>query len=140
MNKYLKYLIQSFLIAIIGVIVIDLPSHFFFSSPMETLGYFLMKMSYYFAFSYIFLIFIDLKPKKELIKVLVAGVIISTFWGIYYNIIPMIFGFTPFGIPLSSISFLGTSIFLTGLAFGLIHIFAFVIAYYLSKLILIKIK
>jgi hypothetical protein len=141
MQKYIKIVINSFMIAVIGVYGIDYFSHLLFSNPMETIPYFLAKMTLYFVFSIIFLLFIDL-DKKGFTKVLAAGIMVSLLWGFYYNILPIIMDkvfnidFYPFGIALMGLSFLGMGTFGTGLAFGTVHTLAFVGGYYVSKLIL----
>ncbi len=129
----MKRLVRSLLIAAIGVFVIDYFSHLLFSSPMETLPYFLGKMTLYFIFSIIFLSVIDLSV-KETTKVIIGGVTVALLWGTYYNILPaLIPGFYPFGIPLRYLSFLGMGLFGTGLAFGIVHTLAFVGGYYATR-------
>jgi hypothetical protein len=56
-------------------------------------------------------------------------------WGIYYNILPPIFDYYPFGIALAGLCFLGMGLFGTGLAFGTIHTVAFIGGYYSAKFI-----
>jgi hypothetical protein len=101
---------------------------------METPAYFMAKMTLYLVGAVIFLSFFNLN-KHQSFKVLTAGFIIASLWGIYYNVLPVLFDFYPFGIPLNGLSFLGMGILGTGLAFGLVHIAAFVVGYYLSQLI-----
>jgi hypothetical protein len=132
-NNYLKIITKSLLIALSGVFVVDYFSHLAFSSPMETWPYFWAKATWYFVFSIIFLSVIKLE-KNEFIKVAVGGVLVASLWGAYYNILPAIFDYYPFGIPLSGLTFLGMGLFGTGLAFGTIHVVAFVGGYYLTKL------
>lgn len=134
MNKTLKLVINSLLISVIGVFVIDYFSHLLFSDPMETIPYFFAKMAAYFIFSIIFLSVMNLK-KNEFLKVFIGGVIVASIWGIYYNILPQIFDFYPFGIALGGLSFLGMGIFGTGIAFGTVHVLAFIGGYYISRLI-----
>lgn len=135
MGKVLKIILRSLLISFIGVFVIDYFSHLFFSNPMETLPYFLAKMTLFFLFSILFLSIIKVH-RKEFLKVLIAGIVVSSLWGIYYNILPAIFDFYPFGIPLAGLTFLGMGIFGTGLAFGTVHTLAFIGGYYVSKWVL----
>lgn len=136
MNKnYIKIIINSLLISVIGVFVVDYFSHLLFSNPMETTGYFLAKSAFYFVFSILFLLILNL-DKNEFIKVAIAGIAISLFWGMYYNVFPAIFDYYPFGISLSGLTFLGMGFFGTGLAFGIVHVLAFVGGYYSSKFIL----
>mgnify|MGYP003394312482 CR=1 FL=1 len=136
MNKnYIKILIGSVLISVIGVLIIDYFSHLLFSNPMETPPYFMAKMTLYFVFSMIFLSIINL-TEKEFLKVAIGGIVVSSMWGIYYNILPAIFDFYPFGIPLRGLTFLGMGIFGTGLAFGITHTLAFIGGYYASKRLL----
>ncbi len=71
--------------------------------------------------------------KHEFLKVLVGGIVISSLWGTYYNILPAIFDFYPFGISLRDLTFLGMGLFGTGLAFGTVHTIAFLGGYYVSK-------
>ena len=132
MKRSLKPVINSLLIAAIGVFVIDYFSHLFFSSPMETLGYFFIKFVFYFLFSLIFLYWLNLR-KGEFIKVLVGGIVITSIFGLYYNVFPNIFDYYPLGISLRGLSFLGMGVFGTGLAFGIVHTVAFVGGYYISK-------
>ena len=134
----MKIAIQSFLISFIGVFVIDYFSHLLFSNPMETMPYFLAKMALYFIFSIIFLLTLNLN-KNEFIKVAVGGISVSLLWGMYYNILPAIFDYYPFGISLRGLTFLGMGLFGTGLAFGTVHTLAFIGGYYSSKFAL-KIK
>ena len=134
----MKIAIQSFLISFIGVFVIDYFSHLLFSNPMETMPYFLAKMTLYFLFSIIFLLTLNLN-KNEFIKVAVGGISVSLLWGMYYNILPAIFDYYPFGISLRGLTFLGMGLFGTGLAFGTVHTLAFIGGYYSSKFAL-KIK
>ena len=59
-------LLRSLIIAIIGVFVIDYFSHLLFSSPMETIDYFLAKTVLYFIFSFVaFLVFSFQKKELE---------------------------------------------------------------------------
>jgi len=129
---------QSFLISAIGVFAVDYFSHLLFSNPMETMPYFLAKMALYFIFSIIFLLTLNLN-KNEFIKVAVGGISVSLLWGMYYNILPAIFDYYPFGISLRGLTFLGMGLFGTGLAFGTVHTLAFIGGYYSSKFAL-KIK
>lgn len=130
----MKIVIRSIVISVMGIFVIDYFSHLLFSSPMETWGYFLAKTTLYFVFSILFLSVSDLN-KNEFVKVLIAGVIVSALWGMYYNVFPSIFDYYPFGIPLAGLTFLGMGILGTGLAFGTVHTLAFIGGYYSSKCI-----
>ncbi len=134
-KNYIKIVISSLLISIIGVFVIDYFFHLLFSSPMETLPYFMAKTTVYFLFSIMFLSIFNLE-KNEFIKVIIAGVIVSSLWGMYYNILPSIFDYYPFGISLAGLTFLGMGLLGTGLAFGSIHALAFIGGYYSSKFML----
>lgn len=138
-KNYLKIIIGSILIAIIGVFVVDYFSHLLFSNPMETLPYFMAKSALYFAFSVVFLSIFNLE-KREFIKVLVAGISVSLLWGMYYNILPAIFDYYPFGISLRGLTFLGMGLFGTGLAFGTVHTLAFMGGYYSAKFALNKLS
>src|SRR3989338_6216692 len=102
----MKIAIQSFLISFIGVFVIDYFSHLLFSNPMETMSYFAAKMTLYFVFSILFLSIFNFK-KNEFVKVLAAGIVVSLLWGAYYNILPAVFHYYPFGISLQGLTFLG---------------------------------
>lgn len=135
--KIYKIVIKSLFISIIGVFVIDYFSHLLFSNPMETMSYFMAKLTFYFIFSIISLSILNLK-EKEFVKVLLAGIAVSLLWGMYYNILPGIFDYYPFGIPLRGLTFLGMALFGTGLAFGIVHTCAFVGGYYSAKSILKK--
>lgn len=135
--KIYKIVIEALLTSIIGIFVIDYFSHLLFSNPMETMPYFIAKLTLYFIFSIIFLSIFNLK-EKESVKVLVAGITVSLLWGMYYNILPAIFDYYPFGIPLRGLTFLGMALFGTGLAFGIVHSGAFVGGYYSAKSILKK--
>jgi hypothetical protein len=128
----IKITIQSLLIAAIGVFVMDYFSHLFFSDPMETVPYFLAKSTLYFIFSIIFLSIFNLE-KNEFVKVVGAGTVVSLIWGTYYNILPAIFDYYPFGIPLEGLTFLGMGLLGTGLAFGTVHALAFIGGYYSAK-------
>jgi hypothetical protein len=133
-SKYFKIILKSLFIAAIGVLVIDYFFHLFFSNPMETPPYFMAKMTLYFVFSLIFLSNFNLEA-REFFKVAAAGVIVASTWGIYYNILPALFGFSPFGIPLAGLTFLGMGLFGTGVAFGTVHVLAFIGGYYAVKFI-----
>lgn len=133
-NNYVKIIIKALIISIIGVLVIDYFFHLFFSNPMETPTYFMAKMTLYFLFSIVFLYFFK-AGKNEFYKVVIAGIVVASLWGIYYNILPAIFGYYPFGIPLAGLTFLGMGLFGTGVAFGTVHTLAFIGGYYASKFI-----
>jgi hypothetical protein len=124
-----KNFIDALLIAVIGVLGIDYVSHLLFSNPMETPAYFLAKMILYFLFSLLFLSFIAVE-KKEFAKVLAGGVAVAALWGMYYNVLPLLFDYYPFGIPLAGLSFLGMGLLGTGIAFGAVHTLAFMGGYY----------
>ncbi|MBI5913333.1 hypothetical protein HY839_02735 [Candidatus Azambacteria bacterium] len=136
-KNYIKIVLGSLLISAIGVFVIDYFSHLLFSDPMETPAYFMAKMAFYFIFSLIFLSVFDLKG-NTFITVASAGVIISSIFGFYYNILPAIFYYQPFGIPLRGLTFLGMGLVGTGLAFGVVHALAFIVGYYSAKFLLKK--
>lgn len=138
MNKnYLKIFLSALIIPLLGVGVIDYFSHFFFSEPMETPGYFLGKMTMFFVFSLFFLSLVNLN-KKEFTKVVAGGIAVSLMWGAYYNILPELFDFYPYGIALRGLTFLGMGLFGTGLAFGTVHTLAFVGGYYAAKWVVKK--
>ncbi len=128
----MKTIIKSLTIAVIGVFVVDYFSHLLFSDPMETLPYFLAKMVLYFIFSIAFLSFLD-RQNKEFLKVSIGGIIVATLWGMYYNVLPPLFDYYPFGISLYGLTFLGMGLFGTGLAFGIVHTLAFISGYYSAK-------
>ncbi len=130
----MKIAINSLLISIISVFVIDYFSHLLFSNPMETVPYFIAKATVYFIFSIVFLSVLNLE-KSEFIKVAVGGIIVASLWGMYYNVFPSLLNYYPFGIPLRGLTFLGMGLFGTGLSFGTIHALAFAGGYYFSKLI-----
>lgn len=140
-KNYFKITLNSIMIAVIGVMGIDYISHQLFSNPMETFEYFLAKMALYFIFSFIFLSFFDLNNKR-FFKVISAGITVSLIWGFYYNVLPLVLDkffnidFYPFGIPLFGLTFLGMGLLGTGLAFGIVHTFAFIVGYYVSRFIL----
>ncbi len=134
-KNYIKIIIGSLLISVIGVFVIDYFSHLLFSNPMETPPYFMAKSTLYFVFSIIFLSIFNLKA-KEFVKVLAAGITVALMWGMYYNILPAVFNYYPFGIPLRGLTFLGMGLVGTGLAFGIVHTLAFIGGYYSAKHIL----
>lgn len=133
-KNYLKIVINSILLAIIGVWGIDYIFHLLFSNPMETQAYFLAKMTLYLIGAVLFLSLFNLN-KHQFLKVLTASIVVASCWGIYYNILPVLFDFYPFGIPLNGLSFLGMGILGTGLSFGIVHMAAFIGGYYLSQLI-----
>ena len=132
---YVRTIIHVGLIAVIGVFVVDYLSHLFFSNPMETTKYFIAKFVWFLIFSVLFLLFIKLK-KNEFLKVLIGGIVVASLWGMYYNVFPAIFHYYSYGIALAGLSFLGMGILGTGVAFGIVHITAFVGGYYLGKIIL----
>jgi hypothetical protein len=141
MKKYFRITVQSALLAVIGVYGVDYFSHLLFSSPMETVLYFLAKMGLYFIFSILFLSCMNLS-RNEGWKVVISGIVVALIWGTYYNILPYVLDryfsidFYPFGIPLAGLTFLGLGLFGTGLAFGIVHTLAFIVGYYLSKFII----
>jgi len=102
---------------------------------METPGYFLAKFLVFLVFSLIFLSFVTV-PKNGLVKVAAAGVFVSLLWGSYYNILPLLLGYYPFGIALEGLTFWGMGLLGTGIAFGIVHTLAFVGGYYVSTCIL----
>jgi hypothetical protein len=120
------------LISIIGVWGIDYLSHFLFSNPMETTGYFLGKMTLYFVFSIIFLSFFNLQ-KNEFAKVVIGGIVVASLWGMYYNVLPSLFHYYPYGIALNGLTFLGMGLLGTGVAFGIVHAAAFIGGYYINR-------
>lgn len=132
-KNYAKIIIGSFLITLVGVFAVDYLFHLLFSSPMETMPYFWAKAALYFIFSIIFLSAVKFEG-KEFIKVAIGGIIVASLWGMYYNIFPLIFDYYPFGIPLRGLTFLGMGILGTGVAFGIVHVLAFIGGYYFSKL------
>lgn len=138
-KNYLQIIFRSLLLSLIGVFVIDYFFHLFFSKPMETVPYFLAKLTLYIVFSFLFLAIFKLE-RKEFIKVLIAGIAVASLWGMYYNVFPIIFGYYPFGIPLRGLTFLGMSLFGTGLAFGTVHTLAFMGGYYATKFLFLKKK
>ncbi len=128
----MKIFLRALLITVIGVGVIDYFSHLLFSSPMETTAYFLAKMSLYFIYSLLVLSFFKFRG-NEFAKVAVAGVVVASLWGAYYNVLPLVFHYYPFGIPLAGLTFLGMGYVGTGFAFGVVHTLAFVGGYYATK-------
>jgi hypothetical protein len=62
--------------------------------------------------------------------VLGAGVVVASLWGMYYNVLPALFDYYPYGISLRGLSFLGMGLVGTGIAFGVVHTAAFVAGYY----------
>ena len=136
-KNYIKIVVGSIIISVIGVFVIDYFSHLLFSNPMETTPYFLAKLTLYFVFSIVFLSVFNLK-EKEFFKVDAAGITVALIWGAYYNILPLIFDYYPFGISLRGLTFLGMGLFGTGLAFGIVHALAFVGGYYSARFLLKK--
>lgn len=133
-KNYIKILTGSLVISVVGVFGIDYLSHLLFSNPMETLPYFIAKAVVYFIFSMIFLSVFNLS-KNEFIKVAIGGIVIASLWGMYYNVFPVLFYYSPFGISLRGLTFLGMGLFGTGLAFGTVHTIAFVGGYYFFKFI-----
>jgi len=136
-NNYFKIVLGAVIISLVAVYGVDYFSHLLFSSPMETIPYFIAKFVLYLVFSMLFLYFIDVS-KKEFGKVIIGGIIVASIFGIYYNIFPLIFDFYPAGIALSGLTFLGMGLLGTGLAFGIVHTLSFMGGYYLNKVILKK--
>jgi hypothetical protein len=128
----MKTVITAFIIAAVGVFGVDYFSHLFLSSPMETLPYFWTKAALYFTFSLIFFSFTH-RDNKEFKKVLIGGIAVALIWGAYYNILPTLFHYYPFGIALYGLTFLGMGLLGTGLAFGIVHTLAFIVGYYVAK-------
>jgi len=138
-TSYLKIFLGAVTIAIVGVFVVDYFAHRFFSSPMETTGYFWAKATFFFIFSLIFLAKVNLS-RKEFFRVVIAGIVVSALWGMYYNVFPALFHYYPYGLALSGLTFWGMGTFGTGLAFGTVHTLAFVGGYYLNRLVLGRVK
>ena len=135
MNQYVKIGLSALLIAAVGVFGVDYFSHLLFSNPMETTTYFFAKFALFSVFSIIFLS--NFNPKSNKVgTVLVAGVIVASLWGLYYNVLPLFFPYYPFGIPLYGLSFLGMGLLGTGLAFGIVHALAFIVGYYVAVRVL----
>ena len=44
---------------------------------------------------------------------------------LYYNVLPAVFNYYPFGITLAGLTFLGMGLLGTGIVFGTVHAFAF---------------
>lgn len=133
-GNYLKIGTSALLIAVIGVFGVDYFSHLLFSNPMETAPYFLAKLTLYFMFSIAFLSMFGLRDNTFGV-VAGAGVIVAALWGLYYNVLPLLFGYYPFGISLQGLTFLGMGLFGTGLAFGIVHTTAFIVGYYTATYI-----
>lgn len=134
-KEYANRAIRSLLISGIGVFVIDFFAHLLFSNPMETMPYFMAKMTLYFLFSIIFLSVVDVR-NNEFAKIVIAGISVSLLWGMYYNIFPSLFDYYPFGISLRGLTFLGMGFLGTGIAFGVVHVLAFIGGYYGVKFLL----
>lgn len=130
-SNYIRLVTNSLLIAVIGVFGIDYVSHLLFSNPMETIPYFLAKMTAYILFSALFLSVISVQ-KNEFWKVLAGGIVVASLWGAYYNVLPILFDYYPFGIPLEGLTFLGMGLLGTGIAFGTVHTLAFMGGYYVT--------
>lgn len=130
-NKYLKIGGSALVVAIIGVFGVDYFSHLLFSNPMETTPYFFSKFILFFVFAILFLSIFDTKNNR-FGRVMIAGIIVAALWGLYYNVLPLAFGYYPFGIPLQGLSFLGMGLLGTGIAFGVVHTLAFVVGYYIT--------
>ena len=130
----MKKILASLVISAVGVFGVDYFSHLVFSSPMETLPYFWAKATLYFVFSLIFLS-VTRREKHEFRAVLLGGITVALIWGAYYNILPELFNYYPFGIALYGLTFLGMGLCGTGLAFGIVHTLAFVGGYYVSKIV-----
>ena len=125
-----KLLLASLLATFIAILF-DFIIHYTLSSPMETFGYFFIKFTIYYIFATIFLILL----KQTFLKIVIAGIVISSLFGIYYNLLPAI-GYTPFGISLKGLSVLGISSYLfVGLFFGIVHTLGFMLGIYSTKLI-----
>lgn len=123
------------IIAVVGVFGVDYFSHLLFSDPMETVPYFVSKFILYLFFSIVFLSLFKLQ-KHEFGTVAGAGVVVASLWGMYYNVLPLLFGYYPFGIPLQGLTFLGMGLLGTGIAFGIVHTLAFVAGYYVTTYLL----
>lgn len=130
--KLSEIFLYPLIVAGVAVLIIDLPTHFFLTSPNETFSYFFTKFIVYYIYSSVFLNFFKLK----FLNIAIGGAIIATLWGIYYNILPLLFDYTPYGIALNGIAFLGiTNYLITGLLFGLTHTIGFIAGVYGVKLI-----
>lgn len=111
-------------------ILLDYFGHYFLSTPMEPLSYFLIKFLIFFVGVVIYLNWF----KRT--SVLLASIIIAGALGVYYNILPSLYNFEPIGIPLSEISFLGQKGILSGIYFGILHVGGLLIGFkYSNKLI-----
>lgn len=115
---------EALIIASIAVFIIDLPVHYFLSSPMETTSYFIAKFIFYSIFSLIFLNYYDIEDTKI---VIIAGTIVASLWGIYYNILPSYLGYVPYGLALKDVTFLNFGYLGSALGFGITHTLGFVL-------------
>lgn len=131
----MKKILASAVISDVGVFGVDYVSHLLFSSPMETLPYFWAKAMLYFAFSLIFLSLVK-QDRRTFKNAVIAGIVVALIWGAYYNILPEIFHYYPFGLALYGLTFLGMGLLGTGLAFGIVHTLAFVSGYYVAQRII----
>jgi len=52
---------------------------------------------------------------NPLFKVVVGGVVVSSLWGMYYNVLPVVFDYYPFGISLEGLTFFRYGSFRNGL-------------------------
>ncbi len=138
-KSYGKFVFGALIIAVVGVFIVDYFSHKFFSEPMESIPYFFAKAAWYFVFSFLFLSFMNL-GKKEGLKVVLGGLVAALIWGMYYNVFPEILNYYPFGMSLYNLTFLGMGIVGTGAAFGAVHTLAFVVGYYINKVVMTQFK
>lgn len=129
-DTFVWNVVRALLISLFAI-MFDALFHFIFSKPFESLPYFGAKFVVYSIFALLFLLIIR---KITFLKSFIAGVIVASLWGTYYNILPPILHYSPFGIPLYGLSVLGESnLLIVGLFFGVVHTFAFVVGVYASK-------
>ena len=122
----------SAILAVVAIIF-DYIIHRTLTSPMETTGYFIAKFLFFFALAIIILTFYPRKGTREFRYVIITGIVVALLWGAYYNILPALIGYTPFGIPLIGLTFLNYTGFMSGLLFGATHVAAWMIGYYTAK-------
>lgn len=134
-NKVSLVLLASLTTALLAIIL-DFFIHLTLTIEMENAGYFGTKFILFFIVAFIF--FLLFKP--TFFKIIILAIIASGLFGIYYNILPAIFDFTPFGIPLSELRFIGleeSGIILTGFLFGLTHIISVIIGASVGSLFIV---
>ena len=133
MKKLYKNLIVYVLLPIAGVLSIDYLAHYFLTSPMETIGYFIFKM---FLISIMFLIIFMSRTKITTTKTLFYGFLFYLLMAIYYRIYELGYNL-PLFTRTPSLTF-SDNVIVQAIFWLLIHSFTFIIPFLIAKKVMKK--